>query len=153
MATTTLDRIKQFAPDSTFQPGKHFCWSPESTTITYSPKELKSEQGVWSLLHEVGHSLLAHNAYATDFELVGLEVAAWEKAKELGRQIDIVINEDHIQDCLDTYRDWLHRRSTCPTCGSTSLQDSPKSYYCHNCHAIWHVTAARFCRPYRKLKH
>jgi replication factor C subunit 3/5 len=65
---------------------------------------------------------------------------------------DINIDDDHIQNCLDTYRNWLHLRSTCPECGIRTLQTDKYTYRCHNCHTIWKVTSERFCRPYRKIE-
>jgi hypothetical protein len=93
--------------------------------------------------------MLGHQTYRSDFELLLLEVAAWDKAKQLAASQGITMDEEHIQDCLDTYRDWLHERSTCPRCGTVSLQASPSEYNCHNCSASWQVSKSRFCRPYR----
>lgn len=106
----------------------------------------------WALLHEVSHALLGHQTYHTDVELLQLEVAAWARAEQLAADFDIHIEADHIQDCLDTYRDWLHGRSICPTCTTRSLQQSDHHYRCHNCHTSWRVSASRFCRPYRAVK-
>jgi len=156
-------------PELTFTPGKVFVWSPETDEVFYkindeqltindesSVGKRKTENGKhdeWSLLHETGHALLGHTSYKADIELLKLELAAWEKAKELGKQFDIVIDEDHIQDCLDTYRDWLYRRSICPTCTSKCLQQSDyKHYRCYNCHTTWKVTPSRFARPYRSVR-
>lgn len=152
MSTRLLETLVQNNPGLQFRQGEQFRWSPRTSTITFNVAELDTARGAWSLLHEVGHGVLHHRNYSNDFELVMLEVAAWQKAKEIATVMGLAIDEDHIQDCLDTYRDWLHRRSTCPTCTSTSLQDSPTSYHCHNCQTQWHVTTARFCRPYRKLQ-
>lgn len=137
-------------PEATFRAGTSFYWSPEKRVISYVRPQLDEQDGVWSLLHEAGHAQLGHKTYASDFELLSLEVEAWNTAKELGLELQIAIDEDHIQDCLDTYRDWLHRRSTCPTCGTVGLQHSPVEYRCHNCTTNWSVTASRFCRPYRR---
>ncbi len=134
-----------------FAGGDTFCWSPSTKTISYKPN-LSDKTAIWSLLHETGHAVLKHRDYTSDIQLVMLEVAAWDKAKEIAETIDVMIDENHVQDCIDTYRDWLHQRSTCPRCGLVSLQSSPKSYSCHNCQATWFVTAARFCRPYRLTK-
>jgi hypothetical protein len=112
---------------------------------------MRETWGTWSLLHETGHGLLVHADYQSDLELLHMEVAAWEKAKELGQAFGVQIDPNHIEDCLDTYRDWLHRRSTCPTCGSVSLQHNSTEYHCHNCNAMWQVSSSRFCRPYRQL--
>lgn len=145
-----LESVHGLVPHVIFMADTTFYWSPRHQTIAYTESRLGSDEGAWSLLHEVAHALLDHHTYETDFELLMLEVAAWNHAKNVAKGLDIAIDEDYLQDCLDTYRDWLHRRSTCPTCGNVGLQHSPSEYRCHNCHNIWHVTTARFCRPYRK---
>jgi NADH dehydrogenase/NADH:ubiquinone oxidoreductase subunit G len=147
-----LEELQNSLPAVSFMEDTVFCWSPKTASIHFPAQALAEEEGTWALLHEAGHATLAHQTYATDFELVSMEVAAWEKAKELAKTLGITISNDHIQDCLDTYRDWLHKRSTCPTCGSVSLQQSESLYTCHNCPAQWTVTRARLCRPYRALR-
>ncbi len=145
-----LRRLRSDHPHITFAPGEQFCWSPGNSTVMYATPTGNS--AVWALLHEVAHALLGHTAYGSDFELLRLEVQAWEKAKALAADYGHRIEEDHIQDCLDTYRDWLHQRATCPECGSISLQTDSQRYECFNCRAAWKVTASRFCRPYRQLQ-
>lgn len=141
--------LSQDFPAIQFCHGKNFCWSPKEQTITYPDRALNDDTDVWALLHETAHSILGHQDYTTDLQLLMMEVAAWDEAKKQADTRGITIDEEHIQDCLDTYRDWLHRRSTCPTCGVVGLQRAAKEYSCHNCPTIWHVSAARFCRPYR----
>jgi hypothetical protein len=137
-------------PALRFTAGKQFSWSPETGEIFYKARA-PGRPAVWSLLHESGHALLEHTTYEADFELLRLEIAAWEKAKSLARDLDIVIDEDHIEDCLDTYRDWLYKRSICPTCTTKCLQQGDFVHYrCFNCHTVWRVTASRFCRAYRR---
>ena len=145
-----LNTVRKLFPDISFEEGSSFYWSPQKRTVVHNPYSLKEEICVWSLLHETAHAILGHETYRSDFELLALEVAAWDNAKKLGKELEIAINEEHIQDCLDTYRDWLHQRSTCPTCGSVGLQHDPREYRCHNCNTVWHVTSSRFCRPYRR---
>lgn len=145
---TLLNKLQAILPDISFEAGEAFFWSPKTKTITYSDTS-GGEPATHALLHECAHALLGHKVYSQDMELLLLEVAAWEKAKSLGASLGITINEDHIQDCLDTYRDWLHQRSTCPRCSTVSLQTSPQRYQCHNCSASWQVSISRFCRPYR----
>jgi ribosomal protein S27AE len=143
--------VKQIASDYpalSFLPGNAFSWSPQQQTVYYHNGH---EHFAWSLLHELGHALRQHQSYSSDIELVLLEAEAWEEASTIASRYDIVIDADHIQDCLDTYREWLHQRSTCPTCGSSSLQSTSESYQCFNCHTEWKVSASRFCRPYRRL--
>ncbi len=145
-----LMQLAQQLPEVVFTAGESFYWSPESKTISYVPATLENNQGIWSLLHEAGHALHDHSTYRSDFELLQLELDAWEAAKQLGEGLQMSIDEDYLQDCLDTYRDWLHRRSTCPTCGTNGLQSSPSLYQCYNCTASWSVTSSRFCRAYRQ---
>jgi hypothetical protein len=146
-----LSRLRVAYPDITFSEGTQCSWSPRSQTVIYAVA-VKSNDAVacWSLLHELGHAVLGHKAYKSDLELLQLESEAWEQAKLLGQKYGYTIDEDHIQDCLDTYRDWLHQRSACPTCNNRSLQHSLNTYKCFNCNEVWSVTSARFCRPYRK---
>jgi hypothetical protein len=141
-----LPKLQKRLPSVSFEAGDTFCWSPTQDKLIYNPA---SKHAKWSLLHETAHALLGHKAYNHDVELLLLEVEAWETAKQLGEELGEDIHEDHIQDCLDTYRDWLHQRSTCPRCGCVSLQLTAAQYQCHNCVAIWNVSASRFCRPYR----
>src|SRR5579872_2987754 len=111
-----------------FAEGDTFCWSPDTRVIRFKP-QLDTPTGTWSLLHEAGHAVLNHNDYNSDIELILLEVAAWEQAKQLAQKLGLSIDEDHVQDCIDTYRDWLHQRSTCPRCGLVSLQMSSQQYH------------------------
>lgn len=132
-----------------FAHGRAFFWSPAEKTIVY--KDSADEIAKWSLLHEVAHALLEHQTYQTDLELLMMEVSAWHKAQKIAPNHGLEIDENHIQDCLDTYRDWLDQRSTCPLCGNTGLQHSARQYKCFNCGTKWQVSASRFCRPYRQL--
>jgi hypothetical protein len=147
-----LPKLQAAFPHLIFSPGKQFCWSPESQEIFYKI-DADSDQSSWSLLHETGHALLEHTTYHADFELLKLEVGAWEKAKELAQKFGIEIDEEHIQDCLDTYRDWLYKRSICPSCTNKCLQQDDFIHYrCFNCHTVWRVSTSRFCRAYRATK-
>jgi hypothetical protein len=138
-------------PELTFRAGQHFYWSPENQEIVYSETTReKNKTAAWSLLHETSHALLGHKNYQNDFQLVSMEVEAWERAKQLTHELALdEIDENHVQDCLDTYRDWLHKRCLCPNCETRSFQTTAEQYSCHNCGAQWHVTPSRFCRAYR----
>ncbi len=144
-----LKKLKVDFPKLNFISGSRFRWAPASQTITYVNGE-SDEQAMWALLHELAHAQLGHESYALDVELLLMEVNAWEAAKRLAADYDYRIDDNHIQDCLDTYRDWLDQRSTCPACGNNSLQQSPEEYRCLNCRTTWQVSASRFCRPYRQ---
>ncbi len=145
-----LDELTADYPAITFIQGDTFYWSPKTQSVTYSPGSTQPNIAKWSLLHEVSHGILGHKHYYSDFELMQLEVAAWQQARVLAKQYGIKIDPEHIQDCLDTYRDWLHLRATCPTCGTVSAQKDPSTYECFNCRTSWHVSNSRFCRPYRR---
>ncbi len=147
-----VNKLKNIIPDIKFVNGQSFRWSPATQTITYPPNFKDRTVAIWSLLHETGHAILHHRDYSSDVELLLLEVNAWGKAKEIGHKLHINIDENHVQDCIDTYRDWLHQRGTCPRCGVVSLQINSHTYRCHNCACEWHVTTSRFCRPYRLTK-
>lgn len=146
-----LAKLRSDFPQLQFGAGDVFSWSPKERRVIYAADVNDEAQPIWSLLHEVGHALLNHHSYKTDFELVRLEAAAWDKATQLAERYNHKIDPEHIQDCLDTYRDWLHQRSTCPRCQTTSLQGNHTTYYCYNCNATWKVTRAKICRPYRRL--
>jgi hypothetical protein len=148
----TLKYLQTTFPELQFVASNRFCWSPESQEIFYDEFQ-HGKKATWSLLHETGHGLLGHKTYLADFELVRLEMQAWNKACELAKDLAITIDEDHIQDCLDTYRDWLYKRSICPTCATKALQQKDYAHYrCHNCHTRWRVTPSRFGRAYRSTK-
>lgn len=144
-----INKVAKDYPQFKFVPGDHEHWSPSTETITYNEHE-EAEELCYGLLHELAHALLGHNSYQTDFELLKLEAQAWELASKIGKRYEVKLDNDHIQDCLDTYRDWLHRRSKCPTCGMHVLQKDSTSYLCFNCGTSWNVTKRRFARSYRR---
>jgi hypothetical protein len=151
-SSTTSKLLKQLTktyPELTFSESEQFYWSPKKMTVFYDPKKLAIDTGSWSLLHETSHGILGHRSYSSDFELLKYEVEAWQKAKDIAREYDIQIAQEHIEDCLDSYRDWLYARSTCTLCRLNSLQVSDNTYECLNCGNVWRVSASRFCRPYR----
>jgi hypothetical protein len=136
-------------PQFSFKKGTQEHWSPKAQSIMYNPAQsLKRLR--YGVLHELSHALLDHTDYKSDFELLKLEAMAWELAAQIGKKYGVIIDDEHIQNCLDTYRDWLHRRSTCPSCEVHVLQDSPSSYRCYNCGESWQVSSGRFVRSYRK---
>lgn len=144
-----IDTLSAQFPALSFVPGATFTWSPKHKQIVYR-ETAEGEAAKWSLLHEVGHALLKHEDFDSDFDLLVMEMEAWERAKLLAKDFGITIDADHIEDCLDTYRDWLYQRSTCPTCTSSSLQVDKRTYACFNCDMEWQVSSSRHCRPYRR---
>jgi len=147
--TDLLERLRADYPDVAFDEGTAFSWHAGKRKVSFKATYKNAEHNMWALLHELGHAELEHTDYKHDIELLQLEVAAWEAAEKIAVRYEVPVDEDYIQDCLDTYRDWLHLRSTCPTCYGRSLQNSERSYRCFNCQTEWQVTRSRLCRPYR----
>jgi hypothetical protein len=148
MPAPLLQQLTRKYPQFTFEEGNHFSWSAARKSISYT--SIEDADSAWNLLHELGHALLDHSAYTNDMELLKKEVCAWDKALELAREFGVVIDADHIEDCLDSYRDWIFKRSTCPECRAQGIQKAPERYICINCRHSWIVTKSRFCRPYRR---
>lgn len=145
-----LHKIQQDFPSITFTPGDELHWSPQNSSISYN--EEGDKVAILGLLHEVGHAVLEHKIYISDVDLLQKEAAAWAQARTLAHTYGIEIDETHVQDCLDTYRDWLHKRSTCPTCTSHGIEQHTGLYSCLNCKTTWEVAPSRFCRPYRRMR-
>ncbi|HJP96716.1 MAG TPA: hypothetical protein VJ843_05115 [Candidatus Saccharimonadales bacterium] len=145
-----VQKLQSDNPTITLKEGTVFVWSPKKRQVTYIASKTKSDP--WSLLHEVSHGLLDHTTYNSDIDLLQKEVEAWEKAVALSHKYDVVIDRTFIENCLDSYRDWLHKRSICPACRLQGIQKSLDMYSCINCANTWNVTKERFCRPYRRLQ-
>lgn len=142
-----LDILKADFPKIRFKRSDRFQWSPEDKTIYYAKGVENSD---WSLLHEAGHMLCRHTSYSNDLGLLRMEVEAWEAARKLAEKYGSEIDEDHIDKCLDTYRDWIHKRSACPKCTQAGVEKTTGNYKCINCGHHWKVSSERFCRTYRK---
>ena len=133
-----------------FSADNNFSWSAKKQQIKYIKELMDSPRGKISILHELGHAIAGHNSYNYDIELLSMEVSAWQIAKELSENYDVIISTDYIENCLDSYRDWMHLRSTCVRCSAVSIQNTRSSYKCLNCEQEWLVSDSRLCRPYRR---
>ncbi len=138
-----LTKLKADFPAIQFKPGESFLWSPSERTLYYSP--LDNEDSAALLLHELSHGLLGHNDYRHDITLVAMERSAWNRAVELGSEYGHTISDEVIENHLDTYRDWLHARSTCPNCSANGHQTEQYAYKCLACGHKWRVNEARIC--------
>ena len=143
-ANTSLHSLITAAfPAIHFATGDEFRWSPTEQTIFYDPED---PHGMERLLHEIAHAELKHDRYDRDIELIALERDAWQHAKTvLAPRFELTISADVIEDDLDTYRDWLHARSTCPNCQATGIQTDTKQYICISCQTVWRVNEAISC--------
>ena len=157
MVATTMPSIdlliKSLAadfPKLTFHEADYFSWAPSTNTISFS---LSEPHGAERLLHEVAHAELAHKGYERDIDLIAMERDAWQRARTtLSDKYDLAISSEVVEAHMDTYRDWLHARSTCPHCTATGLQIGKKTYKCLACLKTWDVNEARVCalRRYKK---
>lgn len=142
-STTSLAaRLSGDFPQFQFAPDKEFRWSPVEKTVFFD----QFSDDPASLLHELSHALLGHTDYFKDIQLIGMERDAWSHASDkLCPAYGVRVTDEEIQDALDTYRDWLHARSTCPTCTATGIQAKIHTYRCIACGAKWSVNDARVC--------
>lgn len=136
-------------PNISFQQGKTFSWSPRKQVVYYDPLQITTPHGSLALLHEIGHAKLKHSNYRLDIELINMEVAAWAEARKYAQALNIEVDEDHIEDCLETYRLWLFKRSRCPECSNTSIQQNQRTYRCFLCSTTWQVAQTKTTQPRR----
>lgn len=140
--------IKQIIDDHpaySFVMGDQFAWSPVQQQIVMDKKLIYTRHGSSSLLHELSHATLGHKTYADDVQLLMMEVLAWQAAKKKATMYEFIIDDGHIENCLESYRIWLHKRSQCVECQERCLPTATNSYRCHNCSAEWRVSDSRFC--------
>lgn len=119
-------QLKMDYPKIRFRLGKKFAFRPPRTIFFAEGQELE-------LLHELGHARLEHNFYTTDIERLRMERAAWEEARRLCDQYAVEYDQEFVEMALDSYRDWLHRRSQCSKCGLTRYQTRDGKYHCPSC--------------------
>ncbi len=143
-----INQLKKDYPHFHFKRSACFLWSPSEKTVYYTESTNQNS----FLLHELSHGLLDHAEYTRDVELIAMERAAWDKAVEIGRHYDIIISDETVESTLDSYRDWLHARSTCPRCQANGLQTKQKAYNCLACGHSWRVNEARICALRRYSK-
>ena len=155
MAVTTtqlrnwVNKLQKAHPQLSFQQAEFCVWRPSEQTIYYAnPKDMTD---VWDIIHELGHARLQHTTYSHDVSLLRLEAEAWAAAENIAQEFSEQISNDYIQDSLNTYRQWLNERSTCPQCSATGIQAKKNTYSCFNCRCSWRVPLSRMCitRRYR----
>jgi hypothetical protein len=148
--TSLINRLEHDYPDIDFVSGNEFRWSPTDKAVIY---EANSDDTA-SLLHELAHSLLQHASYTKDLRLLEMERDAWSHAaKELAPEYEVDITDKTVDSALDSYRDWLHSRSTCPKCEATGIQTKQNEYKCLACRTNWRVNEARVCELRRYVAH
>jgi hypothetical protein len=146
--TQLINQLKSDYPQFIFKESDDSYWSHDQKTIYYNA----DNNHLHLLLHELSHGILDHTDYKRDIELIAMEREAWDKAKKLADEYNLVIDNNFIQSNLDTYRNWLHARSTCPKCNATGMQIKPNIYSCLVCNHKWTVNEARTCTLKRYSK-
>lgn len=144
-----IKQLKIDYPQFSFKEASDFSWSHNEHTVYYCHKDKDHDV---LLLHELAHGLLNHTDYQHDIELIAMERAAWDKTKELATNYSLSIDDDLVQSFLDSYRNWLHARSTCPKCNDNGIQTTRNTYKCLACSHNWKVNEAKICalRRYNK---
>ena len=136
-----LQTLQQDFKDIRFIRGKNNIWSPQTREIYYSLPLSK-----YSILHELGHALENHTTYKLDIQLLKLEADAWHKARKLARKYNMQIPANYINNCMNTYKDWLLSRSKCPDCNLVGLQSAKTlKYSCCNCFLSWSIPFETRC--------
>ena len=141
MHSKLLDKLIVEFPEINFQAGRHFKWSSDARTLFYN-LSLKNASSL--LLHELSHALLKHDDFELDIELVQKESVAWKYAQTtLAHRYHVEISDDEIEDAMDSYRIWLHKRSLCPDCHTSAFQTKTGTYKCLACLCQWRANDAR----------
>lgn len=138
--TWLIKNISSDYPQFAFREADDFWWSAAEQTVYYNSE---SDNCPEFCLHELSHALLDHRGYIYDIDLIKLERDAWDyAANELAPRYKLTLDDEIIQNNLDTYRTWLHARSTCPNCNATGLQIK-ELYRCIACNHTWRANEAR----------
>lgn len=131
-ASSLLAKLTADYPHLKFIKSTHFKFSPPNR-IYYAYPAQPHQNFALLTLHELAHALLKHKDYVVDLQRLKIEAAAWQKAKQLCQKYPVKWDENFAQDRLDTYRNWLHQKSACKTCGLTRYQDPNGTYHCPMC--------------------
>lgn len=125
-------------------------WSSEEMTVFYRP--VNQARDLYDLFHELGHAIAGHTSYQQDIELLAMEREAWSEASDIARTYHVTIELSYVEQSLDSYREWLHKRSRCPACDGSGIQDTSGSFTCPLCHTKWRANDARQCGLKRTLQ-
>lgn len=143
LTPSLIQKLVSDFPGIHFVEADSFQWSSDDKSISYNSSD---DTVAEHILHELAHAILDHRAYSKDIELIKMEREAWAYARDtLAPKYGVVIDKETRETALDSYRDWLHARSTCPNCSATGLETDKHLYLCPACRHTWKVNEARVC--------
>jgi hypothetical protein len=143
LTTSLIRKLQKDFPDIQFLPGDDFYWNPTKQTVYF----ISGSDSTHYLLHETAHAVLHHTQVGYGIELLACERAAWQYATStLGPRYDTTIEPDRVEDALDSYRDWLHARSQCPSCNAVGIEIKRHQYRCLACYTAWRANDGRTCQ-------
>lgn len=145
-----MDIIAAF-PQHTFLPAAFFSYDAADEVINYSPIAIKNNNGKLALLHEISHCELGHFHYQSDLQLYAMEIDAWRYTQKLAERFGISIHQDYIEECLESYNQWIEKRGTCPNCGVFCAQITETEFECYNCSTRWRVNTSPQVRTTRRI--
>lgn len=127
-----IAKLKKDFPDFRFISGRRFSFRPPKT-IVIGPDE--GDKTLMLLFHELGHALSGRYAYQTSVERLKIETIAWQTGKKAYQKYSELPpwDDDFVEETLDTYRDWLHQKSKCPSCKLTMVQTEAGKWVCPFC--------------------
>lgn len=147
-STDLLKYLKSAYPDFHFSYANRFKYRyPDHIYIERPPSNPENHpyppaHFALQTLHELGHALRKHKDYTEDLSRLKIEREAWETAKTIYNNLPDPLktppfwDETYVESSLDTYRDWLHSKSRCKTCGLTRYQTPDGHYHCPRCEAF-----------------
>lgn len=124
-----LEKLRADFPELCFKEGRKFAFRPPRI-IVVGPEEPHDSL---LMLHELGHVLCGHCDFKMDAVRIKMEREAWEKARGLCKKYGVIYDEAVVENELDTYREWLDKKSRCPSCGLTRFQSPDGTYHCPRC--------------------
>jgi hypothetical protein cdiviTM7_01560 len=137
--TLFLADLQNLYPNYIFKPSSRFHFHPPRT-IYYETNLSSFKSFALQLLHELGHAVSNHRDYHCSIERLKIETEAWQVAEtiynthsEWKSQYHLSFDKDFAESHLDTYRHWLHQKSTCQKCGLTMFQNKKQQWVCPHC--------------------
>lgn len=138
-------------PRMRFAPSGYFAFDAASQVVHYDPERIDSKIGRLSLLHEISHAILGHFHYDYDLELLSMELAAWNRTKQLAREHEVRFDGRYMSSCIDSYDSWIEQRATCPSCEQFASQVAEDEYRCFACTTRWKVSGELNERVIRRI--